>query len=210
MRSLQDSLPDLDPSGLTTFLANRGDLTSAEAEPIVSQIKTVLQQTIEQGQALRQQSQQAIAPVLTRLNQALATVELPPVDLDRLKQELQGLLSEPQAGWQNLNARLGTLNRETIAQLLQTRDDLSEAVMGQIVDRVESVKSGVSQQVSQLQQEAEQRLETLKQQAQEQAAAAQKAIAIAAWWLFSTALTSAATAAIAGALAADGLNWLPW
>jgi hypothetical protein len=32
--------------------------------------------------------------------------------------------------------------------------------MGQIVDRVESVKSGVSQQVSQLQQEAEQRLET--------------------------------------------------
>ena len=211
LRSLGESLGDAipDQGSLVAFLVDRGDLTATEAEKIAGQVAATLRQAAEQVQTLKQQSQQAIDRTLNTFNQALSAIELPSLDADRLKQELQNLVADPQAKWETLNARLGSFNRDAIAQLLQTRDDLSESVVGQLVDRVDAVRLGISQQVNQLQQEAEQRLEDLKHQAQHQAAAAQKAVAIAAWWLFSTALTAATTAAIAGALAADGLNWLP-
>lgn len=211
LRSLSESLGDAipDQESLVAFLVDRGDLTATEAEKIGRQVAATLQKAIEQAQTLKQQSQQAIDRTLNTFNQALAAIELPSLDVDRLKQDLQNLVADPQAHWETLNTRLSSFNRDAIAQLLQTRDDLSESVVSQLVDRVDAVRLSLSQQVSQLQQEAEQRLEDLKQQAQNQAIAAQKAVAIAAWWLFSTAATAATTAAIAGALAADGLNWLP-
>jgi len=48
----------------------------------------------------------------------------------------------------------------------------------------------VLQRAERIQQEAQKRISALKQQAQKQAAETRKAAAGAAWWLFSTALTS--------------------
>ena len=52
-----------------------------------------------------------------------------------------------------------------------------------------------------IQTETQKRISAFKQQAKKQAVETKKAAAGAAWWLFSTALTSLAISAIAGALA---------
>ena len=63
-------------------------------------------------------------------------------------------------------------------------------------------------QAERIQQEAQKRLDALKQQAQLQAEETKKAAASAAWWLFSTALTSLAASAVAGVIAVAGLSFL--
>jgi len=52
-----------------------------------------------------------------------------------------------------------------------------------------------------VQQEAQRRLEDVKRQAKKQAEETRKAAASAAWWLFGTAIVSAAFSALGGALA---------
>lgn len=68
-----------------------------------------------------------------------------------------------------------------------------------------SVKAALNHQIDSLQQEAHQRLQTLQQQAQQQVQTTQKTVAIAAWWIFGTALTAGVNCAIAGALATGHL-----
>ena len=57
------------------------------------------------------------------------------------------------------------------------------------------------QRAERIQQEAQRRVEAVKRQAQHQAQETRKAAETAAWWLFGTALVSAAASAIAWAIA---------
>jgi hypothetical protein len=72
---------------------------------------------------------------------------------------------------------------------------------GRLRQRVEQVRTNVLNRAERIQTQIQQRLDDLKHQAQAQAEATRKAAATAAWWLFATAFTSGAAAAIAGALA---------
>lgn len=214
--TLQQHLPSLDPVRWKTLLLERGDLTEAEISNLLETLEAFLKQTIEQAQTLQQQVQETIATTFDQLQRYIASLPLPELDYDRLKDELQQLLVEPRLGLETLSSAVGDtlrdqlsrFNRHTLSALLSTRDDLSETVVQNVIDRVDAVRLSVIDRLETVQQEAQRRVETLKQQAQQQAEETRKAIAIAAWWLFATAFSSALTAAIAGALAVGGLEWL--
>jgi ElaB/YqjD/DUF883 family membrane-anchored ribosome-binding protein len=201
LQHLSDRLSHLDRTTLISLLSQRQDLTETEATQIVEQIESNLQHFTEQLQQIQQQMQTTIAHTVLQLRDRLTSLELPDLDYDRIKQDVQALLADPQAGIASISRRLSAVNRDSILEFLKSRDDLSELVTHQIVDRIDAVHLSLSQQAEHLQHEAQQRLEALKKQAQRQAEDTRRAVATAAWWLFGVAFTSAITSAIAGGLA---------
>jgi hypothetical protein len=210
LENLGERLAHFDRSTLTALLAQRGDFTEAEIEQVVHQIESVSQEVWQQIQSLQQQAQTTIATLFSKLNHYLASLQHPELNYESIQQDLLNLLQVPQAGVDELKHYLQELNQDTIATLVNVRDDLSATVSEQILDRIASVRSNLVEQAEQLQLEAQKQLEALKQQTQQKAEATRKAIATAAWWLFGTAFTSALTAATAGAMAVGGFNTFHW
>ena len=215
------SLPSRDT--LVTLLSERGDMTTTDINEIVEQVEAALKHAIAQAQKLKQHVQETLTTTFDKLRQVVVSLPLPELDYDRIKQDVQQVLADPRAGLESLGNSLGdslggslgntlrdqlsTLNRDSLAALINTRDDLSDVFSQQVVDRIDTVRLAALSQIEAMQQGAQRRLEDLKQQAQQQAEETRKAVAIAAWWLFLTAFSSALTSAIAGALAVGGLRW---
>jgi hypothetical protein len=201
-----DRLSEIDRSTLVALLAQRPDLTEAEANQIVNQMEAVRQQLIEQVQTIRQQTQERLDSLLDKIRTYFSALNLPDLNYEGIQTDLQKLLNLSQEGFESLGDHLQDVNRDTLIKLVSARQDLSQFVANQIVDRVDAVRLGVLEQTEQLRQEAENRLQELRQQAQQQAEATRKTAAIAAWWLFSIVFTSAVTSAIAGAMAVKGFS----
>jgi uncharacterized protein YfkK (UPF0435 family) len=224
-------LPMPSRDSLVTLLAERGDMTVTDINEIVEQVEAAVQYAIAQAQTLKQQVQETLTNTLDKLRHVITSLPLPELDYDRIKQDLQEVFVDPRAGLESLRNSLGdslgetlggslgdslgttlrdqlsTLNRDSLAALISTRDDLSDVFSQQVVDRIDAVRLAALSQLDTMQQGAQRRLEDLKQQAQQQAEETRKAVAIAAWWLFMTAFSSALTSAIAGATAVGGLRW---
>lgn len=216
LAQVSDFFSQVDRPSLIRLLTERNDLAPGDIEQIADGIEGILKQAIAQLQATQQRVQQAVESLLSTFRQTLASLPLPDIDEDHLKLDLYTLLGVPQAGLDLLGGSLGEtlrqqlseFNRDTLAKILQTRDDLSSALAHQLLDRVDAVRSGILLQIDSLQQQTQEQLDALKQQTLQRATETRRAIAIAAWWLFGTALTSMTTSAIAGALAVRGLAGL--
>ena len=212
---LDGQLPAMSRDNLVALLSKRGDMTATDINEIVERVEAATQQAIAQAQTLQQQAQETLTTTFDKLRHYLAALPLPELDYDRLKDELQQVFVDPRAGLENLSSTLGdtlrdqlsTLNRDSLTALINTRDDLSHVFTEQVIDRIDAVRLSALNQIETMQQGAQRRLEDLKQQAQQQAEDTRKAVAIAAWWLFLTAFSSALSAAIAGALAVGGIQW---
>lgn len=199
--SIGDRLSRFDRSTIVALLAQRPDMTEAEANRVVDQVLSVRDQVMEQIQNIQSRIQSVIDGIFARIRNYLNSLDRPELNYDGIKRDLRTLFNDPQAGFDALRSRLGQFDRGTLVALLSSREDISEADANRIIDQVESARNSVLQRAERLQQEAQHRLEEVKRQAQRQAEETRKAAESAAWWLFGTAVVSAACAAIAGAIA---------
>ena len=123
-------------------------------------------------------------------------------------------LEAPQSAIQLLPDRLDQWSHELFTQLLtelseglpQSRQLLAEALPQPFLIQSEKLRDRLLQQIEELQQQAQEQLEALQKQAQQRIEETRKVAAIAAWWLFFTALSAACSAAIAGALGVEFLK----
>jgi len=206
--NLSDRLSKFDRSTMVALLSQREDISEEEANRIVDQFLSVRNQLVEQVQNVQNRIQETIDGAFGKVRDYLNSLERPELNYDSIKQDFQAVFDDPQAGFEALRDRLGQFDRDTLVAVLSSREDISEADANRIIDQIEGARDSVLHQAERIQQEAQKRLNMLKQQAQKQAAETKKAVAGAAWWLFSTALTSLAASAIAGMIAVAGLSWL--
>jgi len=201
MRNLGDRLSRFDRNTLVALLSQRKDMTPEEAERVVGQIESVRDQIVTQFRNVQYRIQAVIDNIFARIRNYLNSLERPELNYDGIKRDLRTLFNDPQAGFDALRGRLSQVDRGTLVALLSSREDISEADADRIIAQVEGARASVLQRAERLQQDAQHRIEAAKRQAQIQADETRKAAATAAWWLFATALVSAAASAGAGALA---------
>jgi len=201
LQNLGDRLSRFDRSTLIALLSQRQDMTPEEAERIVTQIESVRDQILNQIRQIQYRIQATIDRIFARIRDYLNSLNRPELNYDNIKQDVRTLFDDPQAGFEALRQRLSQFDRGTLVALLSSRKDISEADANRIIDQVEGARTSVLQRAEQVQLEAQRRLEEVKYQAQHQMEETRKAAATAAWWLFLTALVSAAAAAGAGVLA---------
>ncbi|NJL37326.1 MAG: hypothetical protein HC840_09865 [Leptolyngbyaceae cyanobacterium RM2_2_4] len=94
--------------------------------------------------------------------------------------------------------------KQTLERLLTSSVSLPNLSQS-IVTQASQLREKAMQPIEAMQQSAQERIDAAKRQTQQQIESTRKAAAAAAWWLFLTAFTGAASAAVAGAWAA-GFN----
>jgi len=201
MGNIGDRLSKFDRSTLVALLSQREDISEEEANRIADQIESVRNSVTQQLQQVQQRLQSAMDSIFGKIREYLNSLERPELNYEGIKQDFSKLFDDPQAGFEALGTRLGQFDRDTLVALLSSREDISEADANRIIDQIEGARDSVLQRAERIQTETQKRISAFKQQAKKQAVETKKAAAGAAWWLFSTAFTSLAVSAFAGALA---------
>lgn len=202
LQSLSDRLSQVDRTTLIALLSQRKDMTEAEAERIVSQIESVRDQLVNQMRQLQYRIQELIDRLFARIRNYLNSLDRPELNYDSVKHDVRLLFDDPQAGFDAIRDRLSQFDRNTLVAIISSREDISEEQANRVIDQIESARNSVLQRAERIHMEAQRRVEEIKHQAQRQMEETRKAAATAAWWLFVTALISAAASAGAGAIAA--------
>ncbi|EGK85919.1 MFS transporter [Microcoleus vaginatus PCC 9802] len=199
--SLGERLSHIDRATVVSLLSQRPDISEAEANRIVDGILSVRDEFAMQIQKIQEGIQSVIDGILGKIRDYLNSLDRPELNYEGITRDVRKLFDDPQAGFDALRDRLGHFNRDTLVALMSSREDISEADANRLIDQIERSRNSVLQRAERLQQEAQLRLESIKLQAEKQAEETRKAAEVASWWLFFTALSSAAAAAGAGALA---------
>ena len=201
-KSLGERLSQFDRETLIALLSQRQDISPEEAERIVANIESTRDQMLAQVQQVQSRIQGVIDGILNRIRDYFNGLDRPELNYDSVRQDVRTLFDDPQAGFEALRSRLGQFDRGTLVALLSSRDDISEADANRLIDQIDGARTSVLQRAERMQMEAQRRLEAIKLQTQRQIEETRKAAAVAAWWLFATALVSAGAAALGGVLAA--------
>jgi len=205
LQNLGDRLSRMDRSTLIALLSQRKDMTPEEADRIVSQIESVRDQVLDQVHQVQYRIQSVIDRIFDSIRNYLNSLNRSELDYDGIKRDVRTLFDDPKAGFEALRTRLSHFDRGTLVAILSSRKDISEQDANRIIDQIESARNSVLQRAEAIQTEAQMRLEEIKRETQHQMEETRKAASAAAWWLFITALVSATTSAIGGALAANRL-----
>nr|WP_290226019.1 MFS transporter [Trichocoleus desertorum] len=211
VEQLGDRLGQVDRETIVALLSEREDISEEDANRIVDQvlgqIQSVRDQVTQQAQKVQDRVQSLTSSVTDRVRTYLNALDQPELNYEGIQRDVRKLFDDPEAGFDALRDRLSHFDRETLVSILSSRKDISEEQANRIVDQIESARDNVLHRAERLQQEAEKQIKAVKHEAKEQAKEVQKTVATAAWWLFGTAITSVATAAIAGILASSGFNF---
>lgn len=198
LENLGERLSQFDRSTFVALLAQRPDMTEADANRIADQILAVRDQFVEQVRSLQSRIQAVIDGLFERVRHYLNSLERPELNYDSIRRDLRQLFEDPQAGFAALRDRLSHFNRETLVAVLGSLPNLTPAEVDRIISQIEAVRNRLLQRAERVQLETQRRLQDLQRQAEQQAEETRKAATVASWWLFATGLVSAATAALGG------------
>ncbi|MBH8551666.1 MFS transporter [Nostocaceae cyanobacterium CENA357] len=201
MESFSDRLAHFDRSTIIALLKIREDMSDEEAARIADNIVSVRDQFVEQVRSIQRRIQDVVDGVFARIRNYLNSLDRPELNYDSIKHDVRTFFEDPQAGFDALRDRLSSFDRDTLVAIMSSREDISEEDANRIIDQIERARNTVLQRAERLQHEAQRRLEQVKHQAQRQAEETRKAAAVAAWWLFATAVVSAIFSALGGAIA---------
>jgi predicted ribosome quality control (RQC) complex YloA/Tae2 family protein len=175
---------------------------------VIHQVESIRDQVVRQAQTVKDQVQSTANKANENVRGYLNSLERPELNYESIQRDFRKLFDDPEAGLDALRARLSQFDRDTLVALLSSRSDISEEQANKIIDQIEAARDSVLNRAERLQSKVEERIQALKHQAKEQAKEVQKTAASAAWWVFGTAITSVAVAAIAGVLASGGFSVL--
>lgn len=199
MESLNERLAHFDRDTFVALLAQRDDISEAEANQIVDRVLETRDRVILQFQAIQERVKSVLDRLFDRIRAYLNSLERPELNYDGIKRDISTLFDDPEAGFDALRTRLSKVDRDTMIAVLSSRDDISSADADRLVGQVERTRDRILQKADRLQRETQIRLEEAKMLAQKQMEETRKAAAAAAWWLFLTATVSAIASAGAGA-----------
>jgi len=173
--ALRDRFSQFDRDTLMQLLSQREDFSQEEAEQLIGQLEgtrdRVLSQAQElegtrdrvlsQAQELQDQAKSKADELRGRVEEYLRNTNKEELNPDAIKQELQTLLDDPQAGFKALRERLSQFDRDTLVQLLNQREDLSEEQINQVIDQFLDVRDTILHAPQQLADNAKEQYEQI-------------------------------------------------
>ncbi len=202
--SLKDRLSQFDRSTLVALLTQREDISEEDVNQVVDQVLAVRDNAMAQLQKVQDQIKSVLDRILAKIKSYLDSLDRPELAYDGIRQDVNVMFDDPQAGFTALRDRFSSVDRDTLVAVMSSRDDISQADAERIISQIERTRDRALQRAERIQTAAAMRIESAKKQAAKQVEDTRKAAATASWWLFFTALISAIAAAVAGALAVAG------
>lgn len=133
-------LTTIDPAVLRQFLNEREvePLSPEEIEQVLQQLRLGRDRALQEAEARRAAEQSQLQAAQVRLENYLRNTHRDELNPESIKRDLQTLASDPQAGVSALRNRFSQFDRNTLVQLLNQRQDLSEEQINQVLDQVET------------------------------------------------------------------------
>lgn len=147
---LSTRLAVLDRHTLERMLELRGDMEAIEASAITGELEIARDRVLADSQKNLGQAQTVADRQWMQVQSYLRDTGKGELNPDGIKQDLQLMLNNPQAGSSALKARLSNFNRDTLTQLLAQRQDLSEEQIENVLDSVEGTWMRVANAPGQL------------------------------------------------------------
>ena len=136
---LSTRLAVLDRPSLERMLEAREDMNGVEISAIVGELELARDRVLEDSQQNLGQAQATADRQWLQVQSYLRDTGRGELNPEGIKQELELMLNDPQAGSSALKARLASFDRDTLTQLLSQRQEFSEEQIDDVLDSVESV-----------------------------------------------------------------------
>jgi nucleoid DNA-binding protein/ElaB/YqjD/DUF883 family membrane-anchored ribosome-binding protein len=159
--ALRDRFSQFDRDTLMQLLSQREDFSQEEAEQLIGQLESTRDRVLSQAQELQDQAKSKADELRQRVEEYLRNTNKEELNPDAIKQELQTLLDDPQAGFKALRERLSQFDRDTLVQLLNQREDLSEEQINQVIDQFLDVRDTILHAPQQLADNAKEQYEQI-------------------------------------------------
>ncbi|HEY9767669.1 MAG TPA: MFS transporter [Coleofasciculaceae cyanobacterium] len=129
----------LDRPTLERMLELRNDMNGIEVSTIAGELEIARDRVLEDSEKNLGQAQTLANRQWLQVQSYLRDTGKGELNPEGIKQELQLLLNDPQAGSSALRARLSHFDRDTLTQLLAQRQDLSEDQIEDVLDSIEGI-----------------------------------------------------------------------
>jgi nucleoid DNA-binding protein len=143
IEALRDRFSQFDRNTLIQLLSQREDFSQEEADQLVGQLESLRDRVLSEAQNLQDQAKSKAEELRQKVESYLRNTNKEELNPDAIKQELQTLLDDPQAGFKALRERLSQFDRDTLVQLLSQRQDLSEEQINQVIDQFGEVRDRI-------------------------------------------------------------------
>jgi nucleoid DNA-binding protein len=136
---LSTRLATLDRPTLERMLELRGDMDTIEISAIVGELEIARDRALADNQQNVSKVNAVAQRQWLQMQSYLRSTGKGELNPDSIKEELNLLLKDPQAGSSALKARLSNFDRDTLVQLLSQRQDLSEEQIEDTIDTIEGI-----------------------------------------------------------------------
>ncbi|MBW4678028.1 MAG: MFS transporter [Desmonostoc geniculatum HA4340-LM1] len=142
---LSNRFGQFDRDTFVQLLQKRQDISEEEANNIVSQLERNRDNILNRAKELQEQAKAKADELRQRVEDYLQNTNKEELNPESIKREFKVLLEDPQAGISLLRSRLSQFDRDTLVQLLNQRQDLSEEQINQVLDQLEAVRDSILQ-----------------------------------------------------------------
>lgn len=226
LAQLRQHFQELDRESLVEALKARNDITAEEANRIAEQIDLARGKVLSAREQAEHRAEELRDRILAKIRDHVYAAQKPELDYAGFEADFRQLFDDPKAGYAGLKERLQSLDRDSIIALLSSggmdREDAEKLVekgeqarawaegvaesakagVAELADKIVTAKEAVLERARLIEAEIGRRLEAAKIASQEQAEAARKVAASAAWWMLGIGLASALAAMLGGLAAA--------
>ncbi|MEH2320595.1 MFS transporter [Nostoc sp.] len=163
--TVKRQLEELNLEYFTNLLKQRGDINEAKVKEISEQmesIRTEVLETVKQANATEKSQD-----LRTRLEDYLRSTGKAELNPEGIEKDLTKLLEDPEAGVEDLSQRFSEVDRDTLVNLLASREDINEEEANNIVGQFERTRDNVLNRTQELQEQAKAKADEVRQRVEE-------------------------------------------
>ncbi|MGF1514472.1 MAG: MFS transporter [Elainellaceae cyanobacterium] len=147
LKAFRARLSEVDRETLVALMAQRQDLSRADADRIITDVMESLRDIARAPRRIARRAQKQVQDFQTTVEEYLRSTDKAELHPEGIKRDVTLLLNQPQAGMSNLSDRLAQFDRTTVAALLAQRNDMTREEADQVVNQVMSVKDEMAHQM---------------------------------------------------------------
>ncbi|MBD2296928.1 MFS transporter [Anabaena sphaerica FACHB-251] len=163
--TVRRQLEEINQDYFVNLLKQRGDISEDRIQEIAEQITSIRQEVFQIVQQTEREVQSQ--DLHRRIEDYLRNTNKEELNPEGIERNFSTLLEDPEAGVEDLQQRLSEFNRDTLVQLLQQRQDISEEEANNIVGKLEGTRDNVVNRARELQEQAKNKAQELRQRVED-------------------------------------------
>ncbi|MEL6605474.1 MAG: MFS transporter [Cyanobacteria bacterium J06614_10] len=143
IQRVRGRLAQFDRDTFVKLLSERPEFSEREVDQVLNTVEENWSKTLNAPQKLTAQAQQKYDEATSAIADYLRSTGKPELSPEGIERDIRKLMNHPKAGMQAIRFRLSKMDRDTLVQLLNQRDDLTEEEINSTIDSILSTVQNI-------------------------------------------------------------------